>query len=763
MIFSSDRILTRPVGWEKNFLVTSGKTDLKNLEAVSKGQYISAVFEGTISRIKGIYVSVSFNGGNSFLKPVLISRTGGGIDKKPHIAVSGKGQLVVVWQFLDDRDTSSRILYSISNDMGASWTVPVRIKTGFEMDMLPRVYYDNRSIIHLFYHAYNKGAFNLFHAYKGSDGMFKTTGTIVELGKDIRGAFFPSIVMSGNSIFMVWQGKGNAFTDDLYFMKSEDYGDSWSNRVKITASAANDASPSLFLYRDIIYLAYQNNDDKTWSVKLLRGFMNGKRWEKNPLTVSTTNANCYNPKIAMSGRELIVVWYDDREKIQRIFSRRYNPEEPVLSKALTPEVKLSTGRYASKNPVSLSAGNRVVVMWQQRGGIAGKYSDVYVNIPAVYSRTHPNSKWSRSPFAKIMWKPPADESGIIGYATIFNNIPDFNPTIQNVNASVTRILLPNLDDGTGYFHIRAIDGAGNYSRTVHFPVKSSINPLPMPIVRSDSHPQGKSVASDAPVFKWHVDKRERLKGFLYGLAAGKVVEPTEFITDFEKKFEKLDDGIYFFSLVSVDKTNQKSEIADYPFIVGTGVIDKDYLKMIARRKTVKQPKTAGIVLPPSLEIVFPFDILKLYTEKSIKGEIRVKGISEKNIIGYSIAAGTEKFVPGKNINSAAPAILIDNLNDGKYIVGVRARYFRKRRGLKRYYWTKPVFSQINVRITPEISPAIRFALNVEEKFKSRALMATAVLFLISLSIIFIGFGTRLQFYIKIKIFKIRNLYRLLLG
>ena len=56
--------------------------------------------------------------------------------------------------------------------------------------------------------------------------------------------------------------------------------------------------------------------------------------------------------------------------------------------------------------------------------------------------------------------------------------------MQNLEGNVRTYRIPDLDDGVSYFHIRAVDGAGNYSRTVHFPLQVSRNPLAGPLVVS---------------------------------------------------------------------------------------------------------------------------------------------------------------------------------------------------------------------------------------------------------------------------------------
>ena len=53
----------------------------------------------------------------------------------------------------------------------------------------------------------------------------------------------------------------------------------------------------------------------------------------------------------------------------------------------------------------------------------------------------------------------------------------------------------NLTDGVYYYHIRAVDDAQNFSRTIHYKLQLALNPLPGPVVVSPTHQQGKPTIS----------------------------------------------------------------------------------------------------------------------------------------------------------------------------------------------------------------------------------------------------------------------------
>ncbi|TFH40951.1 MAG: hypothetical protein E4G96_06535 [Chrysiogenales bacterium] len=167
--------------------------------------------------------------------------------------------------------------------------------------MLPRIYFDDRGQAQLVYHGSTDETVNLFHAVSREGMAFEEARSLIRLSSSMRGAFFPSITMSGKTFFIVWQGKDEDFSDDLYLIKSSNYGKTWSGKRRITSSQGNNASPSVLMHENTLYVAYQNNDDKNWAIRMLRGHDRGGSWDDKPLAVSTTPANCYSPVIGLSG------------------------------------------------------------------------------------------------------------------------------------------------------------------------------------------------------------------------------------------------------------------------------------------------------------------------------------------------------------------------------------------------------------------------------------------------------------------------------
>ncbi len=751
VVMISDDVKTDPVGWDKMKILSPAGVAAKNVHADRKGNLVAAVFEGITKGNTGIYVTLSFDGGTGFIDPVKIAEFKSEISNSPRVAISSKGEIYATWNVLSGDESNSRIYFSKSVDMGASWSEPAVITFGMQMEILPEPAFDDKDRLHLFFISYSGNSFNLFHTSMDEQNVFGKPEPVVKMKGSIKGAFFPAVKFIKNYIIVVCQGKEESYTDHLFFAISDDYGSSWSGVERLTSGRFNNQAPSIEVLDDTIYLVYMSNSEKNWSINMLRGYRFGDRWDTDPVKISTTNANCYSPDISGApDNELFITWHDLREKGSRIFYRKYS----VKNKELLPENKLSIKQTSGRNPICINTSKRLVVLWEDGGRIAANYSDNYVPAPSVFSSTHPEEKWSKENSAVVTWKKPFDESGVAGYATITDKNPYTNPTIQNQRSDSSSILVTGLDDGITYFHIRAIDGAGNMSRTVHYKLQVSSNPLAMPIVVSTTHPEnGNSQLTDA-VFRWAVNDSRRLKGFVYSISKDTALKPEKFIKDFEIKFNELENGIYYFNIAAVSTTNQVSRVSTYSFVVGEGSIDTDYLKDIANKDYLKEEK-GKIIYLPGLEINLPFGDTGKYNSGNFTALLKPLHIPLENVSGYSVVIGNEKKVPADKINLMSGILNIAGLNNGSYTLGIKCRYFKTFNGRKKYFWTDPVYKSFTIVPDSVISPLDKIYTRLIKKFNSSPLVFSMIILLFSVTVVYRGYGSRISFYLKMFNYKVK--------
>ncbi len=770
LAFQNNNVSTYPVGWDKSYPITPYDLYIKNIRLAQKGNIIAVVYEAERNKASGIYVSLSFDKGIKFFQPVKIASISPGTDRNPDISVSPDGHIAVVWQELSEEDPNSRLYYSISGDMGATWTEPALFKSRTEMELLPKALYDDRGRLHIFYNAYKEKGFNLFHIVSEDEKNFSEPKSIAEISEGLRGAFFPAIHESGSYIYLVWQGKektAEALSDDLYFIKSGDFGRTWTQKRLITKSRSKDSSPFITSYKNEIFLVYQNDETKNWAIKLMKGTERGDKWEE-PVTVSTTNADCYSPRIVgFDDETLFIAWYDTRNKTPGVFVRKFPPQ--IQNPA--PEVMLSRANVPARKPLIVSAGRKILVLWEESGRLILKNSDVSVEPPVVYSQTHPENAWSKLSRAVIKWKPPKDESNITGYAILLKraedyNLPDIDPTIPNIAGNITEYQTPELEDGISYFNIRAIDGAGNYSRTVRYKIQVSKNPPSMPVVTSRTHPDGKASESATAILNWTTGEKVRIKGFLYAVSKDTIKAPDKFTPDYEAKFDNLSEGRHFFSIRSVDRTNTLSPVVVYEIIVGRAEkLDPGMYSKLAQGIVEEKP---GIVRKPvrpklpSVELVLPFDVSLTYDKPSFDAEIKLINIEKKELIGYSYFIGKKNKKVPDIINLTDNMISVKDLKNGEYYIGLKGRYTAFIKNKKEFFWTEPVIKRFKIEIPVQEPVLVYYIRLLVNRLIASYIPVSMSLIIMALSIITLGFGARLSFYAKLFRLKFVNVFRIFL-
>ncbi|MDA3901278.1 MAG: sialidase family protein [Spirochaetes bacterium] len=683
-------VSSAPVGWSEKITVTGRKTEVYSYHSALNGVLAGVVFYGAVNEVEGIYVSVSFDGGKSFFDSKLVSAVSRKDESQvinPRISISQKGSITVVWQdFLSD-DPSYRIFFSQTTDRGLSWTNPQMISLQGEMQVLPLPIYDDRSRLHLIYHALEGQQFAVYHSVKGDEG-FGDSIRISLKDADIRGAFFPAVVVNNESIYVVWQGKDNTqrLGDDLYFTYSDNNGKEWSDSRRITFNESDDNAPSMTLLDTVLYVAYLNNEDTNWKVNLIQGLNRGLLWEENAVVVYDTNINCFAPVVYRASKNKCgILWHISSDNSSAVFSSLYDSIERVFS----PAVELvSGGNDISGNATALMDNNQTTVLWQKNDAVTGIKSDIYVAPPKVESLTHPFGKWSQFETAELRWAPVEDASGIEGYAVIVNREPNFDPTVVNLDATGMQNSVPFLPDGISYFHIRAVDKAGNYSRTLHFPLLVSKSPLSVPQIKSATHIEGEGSENRNARFDWKMEDEVRIKGYYYSLTKERALEPKTFITEKELEFKDLSDGRYFLTVRGVDKAGNPGRIATYELVIGDSekLMPEEYEKIALsiQKSGESEAKTDSETTRSGEDFAYEPE----FEEQFISLRVAASGSSEqKTIIAEFVSPDKHAFVPEMFYYSvfSDEEIISQGYNEdgvirfkqtqpGKYRVKVQAEY-----------------------------------------------------------------------------------------
>ncbi|MBN1898654.1 MAG: exo-alpha-sialidase, partial [Spirochaetes bacterium] len=472
-IFSPLVLWSYPQGWSKDYKVYD---EANSPQLFMTEQVMGIAFLVKKSNDTSIYMSLSDDKGKNWGKPQRLVKK---IGKKFEYFSSRVDDNMLYIGWGEDDGFIYLLRYSFTNQQIISKDRLPHVET---FACLPRIFVDKQTNIHVFYHKEDNEVFTLYHIVSFDKGRkWSQSHKIVgDISPQTKGIFFPSAIFWGDYILVVWQsrqgGKGDEKIDDeIYFSFSKDLGQSWVFPHRISNNRHNDSRPFLVLDDNeaTIYLLWENKKQGDWDISMLEGKIIDEdtvEWEPENLArvISDTSSDAYDAQAVLKGKDLYIFWYDFRQGKSQLFYRIFNLENRELSA----EIQLTDTKLHSKKQDVISYSNTLSLVWEVRvedySRIFFKQEDRDIDTPVISSPTHPSNRWVNNKKARIKARELKDESGIKGFSYIMDRNEDTEPDIINYNFSEFHIDFADLEDGTHWFHLRAVDNNNNWSDTAHY-------------------------------------------------------------------------------------------------------------------------------------------------------------------------------------------------------------------------------------------------------------------------------------------------------
>lgn len=123
----------------------------------------------------------------------------------------------------------------------------------------------------------------------------------------------------------------------------------------------------------------------------------------------------------------------------------------------------------------------------------------------------------------------------------------------------------------------------------------------------------------------------------------------------------------------------------------------------------------------------------------------------------------ERKAPPRKIMVKNDNIGIDALDEGDYVIGVRARYYTIENGQRQYHWTGPSYSAFTVAKEPLESPLIDLGGRLTLRIGQHPLLVGLFSGVLTLVVLTMGLGTRISFYAAALQFRVGSLLRLVIS
>ncbi len=418
-------------------------------------------------------------------------------------------------------------------------------------------------------------------------------------------------------VFQAYYFTGNRYTFQIFSSVTKDDGLTWSNPVMVTENSENFADynnqrPMALKYGNSVYLAWERSKYGSIATSINICTLNDRGEPKTKPAIISTTGSAVHPVLFDYSNALYCLWSDSQSNNNKVYmSRQYktywgDPDAIIENIA------------ASSYPVSSARGKELSFIWQQqvpnqknRYQISMLLKDSTCYPPNYESKNFKDGKAGKDTELDVKIVAADDSSGIEGFSWIWTQDENALPE-KKINSIIQEsdLHLEAEKEGSWYLKIRQVDFAGNWSEPLILTYNLDTTPPKIPVIEPldvdeygfaksntisikwkgneedtdvagytwslqyiSSIPQRLSTNSRHPL-RIKADKVNELKENLLEANMDKLenyAQPPRYIKgNAEKLSENLynyRNGLYIFTLSSIDTVGNISECASMPIIL----------------------------------------------------------------------------------------------------------------------------------------------------------------------------------------------------
>lgn len=304
-----------------------------------------ATWDATIHVIWGeaeipnnLYYIKSADKGLTWSDAVKVSLTPNG-SAYPSIAVEDS-LVYVLWQ--DWRDGNFEMYFRRSSDDGQTWDDEVRLTTDPARSRFGSMAASG-TFVHVVWED-NRNATDEVY-YKRSVDAGQTWDEDVRLVQIPSDSCFPCVAAKDSNVYVVWSDS-RAGSREIYFKRSQDAGQTWSEDTRLTNDPASSWMPAIEVEDSVIYLAWMDNRfEGNYEILTEYSFDRGQTWS-SPSRTSNGIGYSMNPSFACRDSSIYISWHDTRAGNFEI----YFAESHDLGATWSTDTNLSQTSAASYSP-----------------------------------------------------------------------------------------------------------------------------------------------------------------------------------------------------------------------------------------------------------------------------------------------------------------------------------------------------------------------------------------------------------------------------
>jgi len=204
----------------------------------------------------------------------------------------------------------------------------------------------------------SSGNYDVYFAHSPDNG--ENFELIKNLSKNNGTSELPQVTAEGNNVYVVWQDNSSG-NYDVYFAHSPDNGENFELIKNLSKNNGTSELPQVTAEGNNVYVVWQDNSSGNYDVYFKPSSSDGTKF-KSTRNLSKNNGTSQYPKIASNNDVFHVVWKDDRNGKQDIFSKEGRIENLSNSIEFGSLTKLQGIGDASK-PEIFVGENFVPTIW----------------------------------------------------------------------------------------------------------------------------------------------------------------------------------------------------------------------------------------------------------------------------------------------------------------------------------------------------------------------------------------------------------------
>jgi len=277
-----------------------------------------------------------------------------GMAASPAITVSGL-LLHVFWY--DNRDGNWEIYYKRSTDGGVNWGTDTRLTNNTAFSLFPScevsgfevrvIWCDNRD-----------GYYQVYYKISLDGGINWDVDT--KLTNTISTSYFiPVLSVSGLFVHFVWSDNRDG-NNEIYYKRSTDGGVTWIVDTRLTFDPNISTYPSIVVSGSNVHIVWSDNRDVFPDIFYKFSTDGGLNWSPDT-NLTNFPTNSLRPAISISNSVLHVVWSDDRNGNLEIYYKR-NPTGNVGIQNINSEIPIEYKLFQNyPNPFNPTSNIRYAI------------------------------------------------------------------------------------------------------------------------------------------------------------------------------------------------------------------------------------------------------------------------------------------------------------------------------------------------------------------------------------------------------------------